>query len=125
MPQITAANSVPLMPITIRESRFVGEVIRLCHNTTITTLDGCTVQGKEEARFFNDDVMYHQVAMISLQLRSLTSLTVLEYVVGTVAVAMLLWHPILMRVVFSVCPLKKSGPWERWCWPPIFHTTWR
>lgn len=69
-----------MLPLTIRESRFVGEVLRLQHNTHITTLDGITVLNKKRTKFYNDDVMYHQVVMIGMQLRTLTTLKILEYV---------------------------------------------
>lgn len=43
----------PLQPITLRESVFVGDIMRLCDNTTITSLDGVTLVDLEHARFYN------------------------------------------------------------------------
>ena len=61
-----------------RESTFVGELLRLTNNRKLTNLDGVSVVDTTHARFMYDDVQYHQVVMLALQIGVLTSLESLE-----------------------------------------------
>lgn len=71
-------DKLPKLLLSNRESTFVGELLRLSNNRGLRDLDGVTLLDTTHARFMYDDVQYHQVVMLALQMGVLTSLESLE-----------------------------------------------